>query len=716
MADQIPPIIYISNAGLDYGLPTNRQQLPKRLASHTKVLYSSPFSLSQALLGKISFRRFSLAVHELEPNLYLMRNLQLLPLVRAQIWPFHILDRWLTTRQIKQHAAALGFQRPILWFYYPPSYRHLIGQFDEVLTCYHCTDDHAGHAAAFGLDAQATAADEERLVAAVDVVFTTSRPLYERHRRHNPNTYLLPNVADVSAFLPVAAGQVTPAAELSSLRRPIAGFVGAVDAYKINLQLIEAIARLLPHWTFVLVGPVGSGDGTRLADLPHLPNVVYLGARPYAQLPHYLAGFDVCIIPYVLNAYTAGVFPLKFWEYMAAGKPVVTTPLPGISDYFNEVEVANTPAEFAAALERALPTAGDVTAVEHRIALASGQSWEARAAEIVQILSSHLSRDHSAQQTSIAGSISTSQPAAGNARVSVVVPTFNRAEMLCKVLPSYLASPAVVEVIVVDDAGHDHTAQRVADLAVDEPRLRYLRNDRNLGAPATRNRGAAAASGDWVLQGEDDLALGPGCIDTLLAHAHSSGADVIAGRRIWMRLGESEEAALARANLDRNPPFNEWLMDFNSHARTQKDIELPLLDATMLMRRGVVTQLQYHAPYGGQSTWREESDVQVSALEFGFKLVFCPHAVTFHYSRASQSFGRNRLKGTATYASRVFRNNLHFLRRHQAYLAQHHPRALLFGSPMASALLYGAYRTGWLIATEMVRWWRARKFGAPQWQ
>lgn len=303
--------------------------------------------------------------------------------------------------------------------------------------------------------------------------------------------------------------------------------------------------------------------------------------------------------------------------------------------------------------------------------------------------------------------------------VSVVIPTYNRAQQLCQVLPSYRASNAVLEVIVVDDAGTDDTRDCIEQMAMGDSRIRYLRNERNLGAPATRNRGAAQACGEWILESEDDLALGEGCVDTLLRHAQQTEADLIAGRRVWMRLGESESQALARANSDRRsrkPPFNERWMEHNSHALVPDDLEIPLIDGTMLIRRKVFERVQYHAPYGGQSTWREESDFQLSALEQGFRVVFCPHAVTFHYSRASQSYGGKRLSGTAIYAYRVYRNNLVFLRRHQDYLRGHLPKALLLGSTWLTGLVYGLYRGSWLLAVEVVRAWRAKKHGAFRWE
>ena len=248
--------------------------------------------------------------------------------------------------------------------------------------------------------------------------------------------------------------------------------------------------------------------------------------------------------------------------------------------------------------------------------------------------------------------------------ISVVIPTFNRVEMLCRVLPSYLKSPLVLEVIVVDDCGSDNTGQQIQQLALSEPRLRYLRNERNLKQPASRNVGASYAHGEWVLQSEDDLMLSDDHLEALLEHAQKTQADIICGRRIWLQLGESEAQGLERANRDHRPPYSQRWLDVNSHATAPDDVEVPLVSATMLMRRQIFDQLQYSVSYKGNG-WREDSDLQLSALEKGYKIVLCPHALGFHYSRASQSFGRNRLKGTLVYAYWIYRNNLLFLSRHQ---------------------------------------------------
>ena len=384
------PIAYISNASWHYGLPTNRQQLPQRLANHAPVLYSSPFSLSQALMGQVPFRQVRPGLEQVSPNLYLFHNLQILPMVRGQLWPLKQFDQHLRVRSLRRYIGALGLRNPVLWLYFPPSFQHLLGQLGESLTCYHCTDDHAGRAEVLGFDRQKVEEDEIRLVQAVDVVFVTSRPLYLQKVQYNPNTYLMPNVANIERFTPVAHDQVPVALELRDLPGPVAGFVGAVDGYKVDFALIEQVAQMLSDWTFVFVGPVGSGDGTSRADLPALPNVRYLGYRDYSLLPGYVAGFDVCMIPYHLNPYTAGVFPLKFWEYLASGKPVVTTPLPALSEYYPHVGVGNSPSAFAEALQRAFTRRADMAARQQRLDLAAGQSWEKRAAEMLEVLRRHL--------------------------------------------------------------------------------------------------------------------------------------------------------------------------------------------------------------------------------------------------------------------------------------------------------------------------------------
>lgn len=383
-------IVFVSNASWGYGLPTNRQQLPLRLADHVPVLYASPFSLSQVLLNRLKLDSFHSNLRQVKANLHSFDYMRVLPMVRGQVWPFTLFDRWLLLAQLRRHIRTMRFDRFILWLYYPPSFAFIKEKLKPSLTCYHCTDDHAGYAESLGFASGPIKETEVQLVNAVDLVFTTSRPLYERQKAINAATYLMPNVADVDSFRGVAEGNVAIAEELRSFQKPVVGFIGAVDRYKVDLDLVGRVAEKLPDWSFVFIGPVGTGDKTTEDDLPKVPNMHFLGHRPYATLPAYLAGFDVCIIPYNLNSYTAGVFPLKFWEYLACGKPVVTTALPALEEYYPLVEVADDVESFVAALKQALATNRDPNLVQQRLEAAAGQSWSQRAVDILKVLDSHL--------------------------------------------------------------------------------------------------------------------------------------------------------------------------------------------------------------------------------------------------------------------------------------------------------------------------------------
>lgn len=384
------PVVCVSNTPWRTSLPTNRQQLPRYLAHHTRVLYISPFSLGQLMLGRVGLRDYRGSLSEACPGLYVARSPQFLTMVKGQVWPLKQIDQVLRERKIKQCMKALDVGKPILWLYFPPSFEHLIGRLGEAVTCYHCTDDYVGYAETLGWDVARINAEEQALVKRADFVFVTSRPIYEKHKKVNPRTFLMPNVAETAFFRRVAEGTVGTADDVRNIPRPVAGFIGAVDRYKLDVELIDNVAALRPDWSFVFVGPIGAGDGTSLSQLPQRDNVYYLGRRSYDVLPSYIAGFDVCLIPYQINSYTAGVFPLKFWEYLAAGKPVAMTPLPALSEHYDLAYVAGGADEFARSLNVALSQGDEPSLIKHRVEIASQNSWEKRAEEIVGILRAHL--------------------------------------------------------------------------------------------------------------------------------------------------------------------------------------------------------------------------------------------------------------------------------------------------------------------------------------
>lgn len=279
--------------------------------------------------------------------------------------------------------------------------------------------------------------------------------------------------------------------------------------------------------------------------------------------------------------------------------------------------------------------------------------------------------------------------------------------MLAAVLPSYLQFSEVSEAIVVDDGSQDETASVASSFGRADSRVKLVRHAVNQGMTHARNTGIQHCTGDVVFFSEDDLTLAPGSLTTLYQHLQATDADIIAGRRIWMRLGETQAQALQRANRSKWPLLDRRLMEHYSHTTCSADVPCLLVGASMLVRRRVLERVRFADCYPGNA-WREESDFQLSAQEHGFRVVFCPHSLSYHHDRAMAGTPGSRLRSDMIYLSWVYRNNLTFLRRHHQYLRANAPESLPFGSSRLANARYIAYRAVLLAQTELRRAWLSR--------
>jgi glycosyltransferase involved in cell wall biosynthesis len=283
----------------------------------------------------------------------------------------------------------LGFRKAVLWTYNPITSTLLRLQ-DYRLVVYHCVDDIAAQP---GMDAAGIWASEQQLCEAADLVFVTSKELLASRASLNPaNTYYYPNVVDYAHFARGGSPDgSTPADLLGSCPSPRIGFVGAISSYKVDFLLLRELAEANPQWSFVLLGSVGEGDPlTDPALLEGLANLHLLGPRSYADLPAYMAAFDVALIPAPINAYTRAMFPMKFFEYLAAGAPVVATPLPALEDFGDVFLQASTPAQFTAAIASILEGQSGLNP-EHADRLARAYSYRERTQWMLQHLTDKLS-------------------------------------------------------------------------------------------------------------------------------------------------------------------------------------------------------------------------------------------------------------------------------------------------------------------------------------
>lgn len=285
--------------------------------------------------------------------------------------------------------AARRLEEPHVLWVYDPCAAGVIGRTGEALVLYDCVDDFSS-IASYGPGEQALAAAcDAHCAAEADVVSVTTSSLYERHRKHS-NVHLVRNVGDYAHFETAVDPRNAPA-DLRSLAHPVLGFAGNIVPGKIDLDLVEHLVDSYPNGSIVLAGPVDPELESRVAQLRSRPNFRSLGLVPYRELPSVVSSFDVGLIPYVANGYTRSCFPLKLYEYLAAGKPVIASGLPELAGMEPDVALAPDPDEFVRAVERALTRLTDAD-VDRRRRLAGENTWDSRTETLLQLV-----RDRTAQ-------------------------------------------------------------------------------------------------------------------------------------------------------------------------------------------------------------------------------------------------------------------------------------------------------------------------------
>jgi glycosyltransferase involved in cell wall biosynthesis len=255
-------------------------------------------------------------------------------------------------------AERLADRRLILW-YCTPMALAFAGHLRPALTIYDCMDE----LSAFRGAPPELLRREEELLRRADLVFTGGHSLYEAKRRRHGNVHAIPSSVDIPHF--ARARRPSPLSlDQDRLPRPRLGYYGVIDE-RLDTVLLAELARLRPAWQIVMIGPVAKID---VADLPRAPNLHYLGGRSYDELPDYVAGWDVALMPFARNRSTRTASPTKTPEYLAAGKPVVSTPVPDVVRDYGEPGLVSIAGD----------AAGFVTAAEHHLGRWDREAWLAR--------------------------------------------------------------------------------------------------------------------------------------------------------------------------------------------------------------------------------------------------------------------------------------------------------------------------------------------------
>jgi len=254
----------------------------------------------------------------------------------------------------------------------------MLGKFDTAAVVYDCMDELAN----FRFAPPDLPAREATLLGAADLVFTGGYQLFTRKQRHHRNVHLYGCGVDLAHYGKARDPETQIPADIASLPRPILGYFGVVDE-RLDYGLIESLARAFDSGSVVMIGPYAKVDP---ATLPMRPNLHWLGQRKYADLPAYTKGFDVCLMPFALNDATENINPTKTLEYMAAGKPVISTAVADVVRHFAPiVQVGDSHAEFIALATQAC-SQPDAELIARGIKRAGGATWDA----IVEAMREHV--------------------------------------------------------------------------------------------------------------------------------------------------------------------------------------------------------------------------------------------------------------------------------------------------------------------------------------
>jgi UDP-galactopyranose mutase len=292
----------------------------------------------------------------------------------AAAWRQHRAARFL------ERAASNRLSSPIVAWIYHPALLRLALSLPHAALVYDVMDRFAAFSASPGMVSE----EEKRALECADIVFTGGRSLHAGCPGINPNMHCFPSGVDLDHFARACSDQTDTPQEMRTLPHPVLGYFGAVDE-RVDFELLDFVCRAEPSWSIVLIGPVLAKPTV------HRPNLHMLGARPYGSLPGYLKAFDVCLIPFRQTELVRFVSPTKTPEYLAGGKPVVSTPIPDVAaDYGDVVSIADSPTDFLAACRGYMARQPDSSSL-CGAAVSRARTWAQLAGEMEQIILDHLS-------------------------------------------------------------------------------------------------------------------------------------------------------------------------------------------------------------------------------------------------------------------------------------------------------------------------------------
>ncbi len=362
--------------------PTRKQHVMNRISADEILYFDPPVTYLAPLKDKSAWKRLFMyrkPGERARDNLTVYATPPVLPFFNKNRLINKINQRRIA-RFVRKKMKLHGFENPILWCYSPTS-ADAAQYIPHSALVYDCVDRHSAYKGF--IDEETVNTLEKNLSEQANTVFATAIGLYDTLAEYNENAVMLPNGVNFEHFNRAANETFEIPSDMKDIKHPIMGFVGMLQEC-IDYDKIELIAKSRPDWSVVLIGkPL---PGVNLDHLKQYKNIHFLGMKKYDELPAYIQNFDVCLNVFRDGNLSRDVSPLKFYEYLATGKPVVSTPQPEqVLGYSDAVYIARGSADFIAKCEEAMGEPDDEKR-SLRITYARACSWDARVREMEEIL------------------------------------------------------------------------------------------------------------------------------------------------------------------------------------------------------------------------------------------------------------------------------------------------------------------------------------------
>jgi len=462
---------------------------------------------------------------------------------------------------------------------------------------YDCMDHHAG----FGGMEEDLAQLEHRLINSADLTITTSSWLDQSIAQQTRHRVLIQNAADYEFFSEKPEGIYH-----DPDGRRIIGYYGAIAEW-FDTDLVEAIAKQYSHCSIVLIGADTANVNSRLRKLP---NVSFIGEVPYSKLPYYLHGFDVCLLPFKVLPITLATNPVKTYEYLSAGKPVVSVDLPEMNQFHELVYVAADYPAFIRAVGQVLATTESPDLIRRRKEFAQGQTWTRRTEELIR----------QAESSDREG------------RVSVIVVTYNNLEVTRACLTSIDSHSRYgnLEIIVVDNASHDGSKEYLENWASGGTNRTLILNETNRGFSAANNQGLEIATGEYLTLLNNDTYVTPGWLRSLINHLKMDPTIGLIGP-VTNNIGNEAKITIDYTDM------NDMLAKSSAYTRRHAGQLYPLRTAAffcVVMRRQVYERVGRLDESFGRG-WFEDDDYCRRVERAGWRIACADDVFVHHHLSAS---------------------------------------------------------------------------------